>query len=161
MRVGSAHQYGCDASRACNRDLAVPRRLHVAGPSPEVAAFTSVDKEFAEPVYQDFQSVTGIKVLPRYRPDSTQSAGLAEQIIERDGKPEGDVYWNGEILQTLRLDERGLLDEYPLPSDQDLPEMYRSPAAPGTHWRASTGIARQHGSRQKQSTAAFDSRPGR
>jgi iron(III) transport system substrate-binding protein len=96
-------------------------------PSPEVVAYSSVDKEFAEPVFQDFQRETGIQVVPRYRPDSIKSPGLAEQIIEQNGAPQGDVFWNGEILQTLRLDERGLLDEYPLPSDEELPEMYRAP----------------------------------
>lgn len=96
-------------------------------PSPEVGAYTSVDREFAEPVYQDFKRVTGINVVPTFDTGATRSAGLAAQIMEENGQPHADVYWNGEILQTLRLDERGLLDEYPLPSDETLPEMYRSP----------------------------------
>ncbi len=108
-------------------------------PLPEVTAYTSVDEEFAEPVYQDFQRVTGINVLPQFESATNQSVGLAEQIIKEDGHPHGDVYWNGEILQTLRLDERGLLDEYPLPNDENLPEKYRSPR--GT-WHALAARAR-------------------
>ena len=33
-------------------------------PLPEVAAYTSLDAEFAEPVYKEFKRTTGITVLP-------------------------------------------------------------------------------------------------
>jgi iron(III) transport system substrate-binding protein len=108
-------------------------------PLPEVIAYTSLDAEFVEPIYQDFRRTSGIKVVPVYDTDTTRSVGLAKQIVKEAPDPRCDIFWNSEIVQTLRLDALGLLEEYPLPSDEELPEMYRSPR--GT-WHALAARAR-------------------
>ncbi len=108
-------------------------------PLPEVVAYTSLDAEFTEPVYKEFKRVTGITVLPTFDTNANKSAGLATQIIEESSQPRCDVFWNSEILQTLRLDALGLLQEFPVPSDEDLPEMYRSPRST---WHALASRAR-------------------
>ena len=35
-------------------------------PQPEVVVYTALDREFSEPVFQDFQRATGIRVLAKY-----------------------------------------------------------------------------------------------
>jgi len=95
-------------------------------PLPEVVVYAALDAEFAEPVFAQFKHDTGIVVLPKFDTESTKTVGLATAIIEEESRPRCDVFWNNEILNTIRLDKRGLLDEYPSPSDEQLPAMYRS-----------------------------------
>ncbi len=94
---------------------------------PEVIAYTALDAEFSDPVYKDFKRETGITVLPKFDTESTKTVGLYEAILAENTRPRCDVFWNNEILNTLRLEKRGLLEPYPLRSDENLPEMYRSP----------------------------------
>ncbi len=50
---------------------------------------------------------------------------LAPKLAERN-RPRSDVFWNTEILHTLRLEAEGLLDVYASPAAEGFPEMYRS-----------------------------------
>ena len=94
---------------------------------PEVVAYTALDAEFSAPIYQDFKRETGITVLPKFDTESTKTLGLVEMILAEASRPRCDVFWNNEILNTLRLDRRGLLEAYPSATDDSLPAMYRSP----------------------------------
>jgi iron(III) transport system substrate-binding protein len=49
------------------------------------------------------------------------------------------VFWNNEILNTLRLQEKGLLAVYQSPAGQSFPEMYRDPDGA---WHGFAGRAR-------------------
>jgi iron(III) transport system substrate-binding protein len=108
-------------------------------PQPEVVVYAALDREFSEPVLDDFARKTGIRVLPKYDVESTKTVGLTSAIIAEAARPRCDVFWNNEILNTLRLEERGLLAAYHSPAAGAYPEMYRSPA--GT-WHGFAGRAR-------------------
>jgi iron(III) transport system substrate-binding protein len=105
----------------------------------EVVVYAALDREFSEPVLARFEQETGVRVLPKYDDESTKTVGLTNAIIQESNRPRCDVFWNNEILNTLRLEERGLLDAYPSPAAADYPEMYRSPE--GT-WHGFAGRAR-------------------
>jgi iron(III) transport system substrate-binding protein len=105
----------------------------------EVVVYTSVDQPQAEPVLKAFEARTGIHVLPVYDVEAVKTVGLANRIIEEKGRPKADVFWNGEILQTLRLDKEGLLEAYQPPTAAGLPASYL-PA--DQHWTAIGGRAR-------------------
>ena len=94
---------------------------------PEVVVYTALDREFSEPILNAFSQETGIKVLPKYDQESTKTVGLARAIIAERLRPRCDVFWNNEILHTLRLEREGLLDVYHSPSASDFPPQYRSP----------------------------------
>src|SRR5688572_15211364 len=114
-----------------------------AGPQPqadrEVVVYAALDREFSEPVLDDFAEETGIRVLPKYDVESTKTVGLTAAIIAEAARPRCDLFWNNEILNTLRLAEKGLLDVYRSPAAEAYPEMYRSPS--GT-WHGFAGRAR-------------------
>jgi iron(III) transport system substrate-binding protein len=93
---------------------------------PEVVAYTALDAEFSVPVFDDFKRETGIAVLPKFDTESTKTLGLYELILQEETRPRCDVFWNNEILNTLRLDRRGLLEPSPSTADDSRPEMYRS-----------------------------------
>lgn len=83
--------------------------------------YTSVDQPQAEPILKAFEAKTGIRILPVYDVEAVKTVGLANRIIEERNRPRADVFWNGEILQTLRLDQEGLLEVYRPPSAAGLP----------------------------------------
>jgi iron(III) transport system substrate-binding protein len=105
----------------------------------EVVVYAALDREFSEPVLNGFAKATGVTVLPKYDDESTKTVGLTNVIIQEADRPRCDVFWNNEILNTLRLEEKGLLEVFQPPNAAAYPEMYRSPA--GT-WHGFAGRAR-------------------
>lgn len=96
-------------------------------PAGEVVVYAALDREFSEPVLDDFEQATGIKVLPKYDIESTKTVGLTAAIIEEAARPRCDVFWNNEILNTLRLKKGGLLEACDPANAADYPEQFRDP----------------------------------
>lgn len=94
---------------------------------PEVVVYTALDREFSEPVLNDFTKATGIRILAKYDDESTKTVGLTNVLMQEAARPRCDVFWNNEILNTLRLEEKGLLTAYQSPTAATYPEAYRSP----------------------------------
>ena len=59
-------------------------------------------------------------VLPKFDAESTKTVGLTTALIAEADRPRCDVFWNNEILNTLRLEEQGLLDVYRSPAAEEL-----------------------------------------
>jgi iron(III) transport system substrate-binding protein len=78
-------------------------------PAQTVVVYTALDRQFSEAILKDFTKQTGIEVLPVFDGESTKTVGLTNAIIAEADRPRCDVFWNNEILNTLRLKERGLL----------------------------------------------------
>lgn len=96
--------------------------------SPEVVVYCALDRGFSEPILQQFERDTGIKVKPVYDTESTKSVGLRERIVNEASRPRCDLFWNNEILNTLRLEREQLLAGYASPVGNEYPESCRSPA---------------------------------
>jgi iron(III) transport system substrate-binding protein len=93
----------------------------------EVVVYAALDREFSEPILQDFEAATGIRVLTKYDVESTKTVGLVNALIQERNRPRCDLFWNNEILHTLRLDDLDMLDTYASPLAADYPPAYRSP----------------------------------
>jgi iron(III) transport system substrate-binding protein len=106
---------------------------------PTVVVYTALDSEFSEPILDQFAARTGIAVRSKFDVESTKTVGLAEAILAERKRPRCDVFWNNEILHTLRLDREGLLEPYEPPAAKDYPAWARSPK--GT-WHAFAARAR-------------------
>ena len=91
-----------------------------------VTVFSALDSEFSEPLLDDFEQQTGIVVRKKFDVESTKTVGLVTRIIREEKRPSCDVFWNNEILHTLRLQKKGLLEAYISPSADGLPSNYRS-----------------------------------
>ena len=94
---------------------------------PEVVVYAALDREFSEPVLNEFTKQTKIKALGKYDLESTKTVGLTQAIMSEANRPRCDVFWNNEILNTLRLEEKGLLEVYRSPQAEHYPELFRSP----------------------------------
>ena len=89
--------------------------------SEEVVVYSALDREFSDPVLQDYGGEAGVRVLPKYDVESTKTVGLVELLIEEAPRPRCDLFWNNEILHSLRLQELGLLASYATNSRKNYP----------------------------------------
>ena len=101
-----------------------------------VIVYVALDRHLAAPVLDAFTAKTGIAVRPLYDTEASKTTGLANRIIsEAKGRTRCDVFWNNEVLHTIRLQKLGLTQAY-LPRGADgIPARFKDP---GGHW---TGFA--------------------
>lgn len=92
-----------------------------------VIAYTALDEEFSRPIFKDFTKASQIQVKAKFDAESTKSVGLAQEIIKERERPRCDLYWNNEILNTIRLEHAGLLRPYDSPQAAVFPANDRSP----------------------------------
>ncbi len=92
----------------------------------EVVVYTALDEEFSRPIFEQFTRETGIAVRAKYDVESTKSVQLTQAIMAERGRPRCDVFWNNEVVNTLRLEKAGLLAEYDSPAGRQFPPQYRS-----------------------------------
>lgn len=92
----------------------------------EVVVYAALDKEFSQPILDDFEEQTGIQVQAKYDVESNKTVGLATEIIQTANKPRADVFWNNEILHTLRLKKLGLVETYASPLADNYPQQFFS-----------------------------------
>jgi iron(III) transport system substrate-binding protein len=93
----------------------------------EVVVYTALDQEFSQPIFDEFTQATGIVVRPKYDTESTKTVGLVQAILAERERPRCDLFWNNEILNTLRLERAGLLRPYASPQAAAFPASERSP----------------------------------
>jgi len=98
-----------------------------SGSEPEVVVYAALDAEFSRPIFSDFTQQTGIAVRPKFDAESTKTVGLTQLILQERDRPRCDVFWNNEILNTLRLERQGLLEVYRPEIARQYPEAFRSP----------------------------------
>ena len=126
--------------------LAVVAFLFLASPgrSPDpatrtIVVYTSVDQVYSEPVFRDFEKVTGIRVLPVYDIEATKTTGLVNRLIAEKGRPQADVFWSGEFGQTILLKNESVLAPYASPAAGDIPQQFHDA---DQYWTGFGGRAR-------------------
>jgi iron(III) transport system substrate-binding protein len=90
-----------------------------------VVVYSALDREFAEPVLKAYAQESGVRVLPKFDVESTKTVGLTNLIIAESARPRCDLFWNNEILNTLRLKEKGLLASFQPSHAGELPETFK------------------------------------
>jgi iron(III) transport system substrate-binding protein len=104
-----------------------------------VVVYTSVDQVYSEPILKRFEEKSGIRVLPVYDVEATKTTGLVNRLIAEKGRPQADLFWNGEFAQTLLLKDEGVLAPYRSAAAGDLPTHYVDPEG---YWTGLAGRAR-------------------
>lgn len=94
----------------------------------EVVVYTAHDSVFSEPIFARFEESTGIVVRPAFDVESTKTVGLVNRIMAESDRPRCDVFWNNEILNSLRLEKLGLLDAYASPAAEPYPAEFKDSA---------------------------------
>lgn len=80
-------------------------------PASSVVIYTSQDQVFAEPIFKDFEKVTGIRVRPVYDSEAAKTVGLVLRLLNENSHPQCDVFWNNEELRTRQLAARNIFRE--------------------------------------------------
>jgi iron(III) transport system substrate-binding protein len=93
----------------------------------EVVVYVALDREFSEPILKDLESELQMTMLVKYDQESNKTVGLVNDILQNQTRPRGDVFWNNEIMHTLRLQQLGLLEVYLSPSAQPFPARFVAP----------------------------------
>lgn len=97
------------------------------GRKPVVVVYTALDRMFSEPILVEFEKRTGIKVMAKYDTEATKTVGLVNAIRSEKDRPRCDVFWNNEIVNTIRLKREGLLEKYDSPAAAAYPPNFRDP----------------------------------
>jgi len=68
-----------------------------------VVVYTSQDEVFAEPIFQEFESQTGVQVRAVYDSEAVKTVGLVNRLLTEKDNPQCDVFWNNEEFRTRQL----------------------------------------------------------
>jgi len=74
-----------------------------------------------------------------YDVEATKTVGLAQRLLSERDRPQADVFWNGEFVQTMVLKEEGVLAPFQVADEAGLPPEYVDPEG---YWAAIGGRAR-------------------
>jgi iron(III) transport system substrate-binding protein len=88
--------------------------------------YSALDREFSEPILKGYQEKTGVRVDVKYDVESTKSVGLTELLVVEAGRPRCDLFWNNEVVNTLRLARKGLLAPFRPASASGYPESFKA-----------------------------------
>jgi iron(III) transport system substrate-binding protein len=91
------------------------------GVRPRVVLYCAQDREFAEGVLAGFTERRGLPVVPKYDTEANKSVSLYQEIVAEKVRPRCDVFWNNEIISTIRLQRKGLLSAHDSPAAGDYP----------------------------------------
>jgi iron(III) transport system substrate-binding protein len=94
--------------------------------SGRVVVYSALDREFAEPVLKAYEKSTGTSVVSKFDVESTKTVGLTNLLIAEANYPRCDLFWNNEILNTLRLKDKGLLAPFTPAHSADLPDTFKA-----------------------------------
>jgi len=110
-----------------------------SGGESAVVIYTSVDQVYAEPLLAEFEEETGIDVQAVYDAEAAKTTALVNRLVAEKDRPRADVWWSGEIVQTLSLAEEGVLGPYVPDQAADIPDTLKDPDG---MWTAFGGRAR-------------------
>ena len=107
----------------------------------EVVVLSALDREFSEAILDDVGDELNIPIRKKFDFESSKTVGLANEIIQNQKRPRADLFWNNEILHTIRLERLGLLEQYVSPQASRFPDSFRSPS---NHWYGLAAVSYTH-----------------
>ena len=82
----------------------VPRR------EESVVLYSAADREYATPILDAFERAnTGTEIARQFDVEASKTLGLVTRIERENERPKCDVFWNNELIHTIRLQKQGLL----------------------------------------------------
>jgi iron(III) transport system substrate-binding protein len=106
-----------------------------------LVVYCSHDSTYSEDILRDFERKTGIRLIIKFDTEATKSIGLINLLIAEREHPLCDVFWNNEVLGTMKLHRLGMLQPYQGAGFRRIPDAFK--AADGS-W---TGFADTRGHR--------------
>jgi iron(III) transport system substrate-binding protein len=116
----------CLAAPGCWSDVPTAKSPSPPASKGRVVVYSALDREFAEPILTAYEAKTGVEVAAKYDVESTKTVGLTNLIMAEATHPRCDLFWNNEILNTLRLKQKGLLAPFKPAHAEELPATFRA-----------------------------------
>ncbi len=91
----------------------------------KVIVYTSVDQVFSEPILNDFEKDTGIKVKALFDTEETKSTGVLNRLIAEKENPQCDLFWSGDPIRTIVLKNKGITSSYESKNAKDILDTYK------------------------------------
>ena len=101
------------------------RPKDVAGDKQEVVVYVALDEMFSRPILDGFERETGIRVVAQYDTEASKTTGLVNRVLAERERPRADVFWNNEVVQTIRLKNAGVLEPYMSPARDAIPARFK------------------------------------
>jgi iron(III) transport system substrate-binding protein len=92
-----------------------------------VVVYSALDQEFAEPVLKREAEGAGVSLRAKFDVESTKTVGLANTLIAEAVQPRCDLFWNNEILNTIRLKDRGVIQPFRPSHADEVPSAFKDP----------------------------------
>ncbi len=87
-----------------------------------VVLYCALDQIFSEKIIHPFSKQEAI-IKPVFDTEATKTVGLVNRIISEKNNPQCDVFWNNEIVRTIILKRKGLLQPYISPNATNIPKL--------------------------------------
>lgn len=82
----------------------VPRR------EEGVVLYSAADREYVTPILDAFERANaGTEIARQFDVEASKTLGLVTRIEREKERPKCDVFWNNELIHTIRLQKQGLL----------------------------------------------------
>ena len=109
------------------------------GAQRAIVVYTAVDQVFSEPLFAKFTEATGIPIKPVFDVEAAKTTGLVNKLIAEKTEPQADVFWSNEFIQTILLQEQGVLAPHVSPSANGIPDAFKEKDG---YWTGFGGRAR-------------------
>lgn len=91
-----------------------------------VVVYSALDREFSEPILTEYARKTGVNVASKFDVESTKTVGLVSAIVAEKERPRCDLFWNNEVLNTIRLQDQGLLQPFDVAGSSGIPPEFKA-----------------------------------
>ena len=78
----------------------------------DVIIYTSQDQVYAEPILNEFEQRSGVKIRAVYDSEAVKTVGLVNRLLAERDHPRCDIFWNNEELRTRQLAGKGLFEKW-------------------------------------------------
>ena len=96
-------------------------------PGGRLVVYCAHDAVYSQKILDLFQQRTGIRLAVKFDTEATKSLGLTELLLSEKDAPRCDVFWNNEVLGTMDLASKGVLDAYKGPGYERIPAAFKDP----------------------------------
>lgn len=96
------------------------------GEQETLVVYCSHDSTYSEAILRDFERESGIRLIVRFDTEATKSIGLINLLIAERDNPQCDVFWNNEVLGTIKLQKLGMLQPYKGKGYERIPAQHKA-----------------------------------
>jgi iron(III) transport system substrate-binding protein len=104
-----------------------------------VVVYVSEDQVFSEPILEDFEKDTGIKVNAVFDTEESKSTGVMNRLLAEKSNPQADVYWANEPVRADVLRQQGISAPFRPQAASAIPDQFKDPQG---YWTGFSARAR-------------------